>query len=313
MPETNFADRLLDAVALKGTPLVVGLDPVYAKLPAAITQQRQLNDGDDVESAIDAILEFSTRVLKVIAQHVAVVKINSAFFENYLWEGFEAYYSIVQEAAAHGLIVIGDVKRGDIGNTSMYYANGTLADPEFSSMDDLVGPDAVTVSGYMGQDSVAPFLHVASEYGKGVFALVRTSNPAAAEIQDVQLADGQPLYMHVGKLVEKWGSGLIGSRGYSALGAVVGATNPQQLADLRAALPATLFLVPGLGSQGGTAQDCAKAFKSDGTGAIINASRSIIYAYGEKTYKDLPPASWEKAIELSVLETKRQIAEALGG
>ncbi len=312
MAETNFADRLLAAIADKKTPLVVGLDPVYQNLPSVITQQKQMNDAEDIESAIDAILEFSTRVLKVVAPHVAAVKINSAFFENYLWEGLEAYNSVIQEAAAHGLIVIGDVKRGDIGNTSRYYANGTLADPEFASMDDLVGPDAVTVNAYLGQDSIAPFLDVARDYGKGVFALVRTSNPAAAEIQDVPLASGEPLYMHIGKLVEKWGAGLVGNRGYSALGAVVGATNPEQLAALRLALPSTLFLVPGLGSQGGTVKDAAKAFKSDGTGAIINASRSIIFAYKDDKYKDLPASSWEKAVEAAVVETKQQLNEALG-
>jgi len=312
VPELNFADRLLAAIAEKKTPLVVGLDPVYQQLPAAITQQRELNDAEDIESAIDAILEFSTRVLKVVAPHVAAVKINSAFFENYLWDGVQAYHDVVQEAAAHGLIVIGDVKRGDIGNTARYYAQGALADPDFLSLDELVGPDAITVNAYLGQDSMAPFLDVAREYGKGVFALVRTSNPAAAEVQDVLLTDGQPFYMHMGKLVEKWGAGLIGQRGYSALGAVVGATNPDQLAALRQALPSTLFLVPGLGSQGGTAKDAAKAFKSDGTGAIINASRSIIYAFKEEKYKDLAPANWEKTVELAVLETKRQIAEALG-
>ena len=312
MADANFADRLLEAVAAKKTPLVVGLDPVYQQLPAAIIQQRQLNDGEDIESAIDAILEFSTRVLKVVAPHVAAVKINSAFFENYFWEGLEAYHAVVQEAAAHGLIVIGDVKRGDIGNTARYYANGTLADPEFDSLDDQVGPDAITVNAYLGQDSVAPFLDVAREYGKGVFALVRTSNPAAAEIQDVLLADGQPFYTHMGKLVAKWGADLIGQRGYSALGAVVGATNPEQLSALRSALPSVLFLVPGLGAQGATAQDIAKAFKPDGTGAIINASRSIIFAYKDEKYKDLAAASWEKAVEAAVVETKRQIAEALG-
>ena len=246
MAELNFSDRLLDAIAQKKTPLVVGIDPVYDQLPAAITHHRELNDEGDAQSAIDAIVEFSNHVLKIVAPHVAAVKINSAFFERYYWDGVEAYNSIIQEAAAYGLIVIGNVKRADIANTSQHYAEATLADPDFSGMDELVGPDAVTVNPYLGGDSVAPFLKVAAEFNKGVFILVRTSNPGAAEIQDVKLADGTPLYLHVGKLVAQWGAQSIGQRGYSAVGAVVGATNPEQLVELRRELPQTLFLVPGL-------------------------------------------------------------------
>jgi orotidine-5'-phosphate decarboxylase len=240
------------------------------------------------------------------------VKINSAFFESYLTDGVEAYHAVIQEAAGRGLMVIGDVKRGDIGNTAKHYATASLADPDFDGIDDTVGPDAVTINSYMGGDTVEPFMQVARDYGKGLFALVRTSNPGAAELQDVKLENGAPLYMHVGKLVAKWGAKDVGQRGYSLLGAVVGATNAQQLAELRAALPTVLFLVPGLGAQGGTASDAAKAFKSDGTGAIINSSRGIIFAYKDAKYKDIGSSNWEKAIEMATLETKRQISEALG-
>lgn len=312
MVEKNFADRLLEAVAQKKTPLVVGLDPVYDQLPPAITGHRELNDEGDVQAAVDAVVEFCNRVLKVVAPHVAAVKINSAFFETYFWDGCEAYSSVVQEAAAHGLLVIGDVKRSDVGHSAKQYATATLADPGFSSMDDLVAPDAVTVNPYLGIDGVQPFIDVAREEGKGIFVLVRTSNPGAAEIQEFKDASGQPLYMHIGKLVEKWGAPSIGQQGYSTVGAVVGATNAAQLAELRHALPSTLFLVPGLGAQGASAADVAKAFKSDGTGAIINASRSIIYAHKDPKYTDLPPESWEKAVENAVLATKQQLAEALG-
>ncbi len=165
----------------------------------------------------------------------------------------------MQEAAAHGLIVINDAKRADIGNTSERYAAATLADPSFTSMDDAVGPDAVTVNPYMGHDSVGPFIQVAKEFDKGLFVLVRTSNPGAAEIQDMLLQDGSPLYQHVGKLVAKWGEPLIGNRGYSSVGAVVGATNPQQLLTLRELLPHTLFLVPGYGARR-LGRRCRKSF-----------------------------------------------------
>jgi orotidine-5'-phosphate decarboxylase len=309
MPELNFADRLLAAVEAKKSPLVVGLDPSYAQLPAAITGQRSLNDESDTTVAVDAVTEFCNKVLKLVAPHVAAVKINSAFFEQYYWDGVEAFSNIVQEANAHGLIVINDAKRGDIGNTAERYATATLADPGFANLDELVGPDAVTVNPYMGADSVLPFVKTAGEFGKGIFVLVRTSNPGAAEIQDQVLQNGTPLYMHVGKLVEKWGESLIGQRGYSSVGAVVGATNPAQLAELRAALPKTILLVPGYGAQGGTAQDIARAFNADHSGAIVNASRSVIYAYKEAKYAELP---WEKAIEQAAIAAKQELAAAAG-
>jgi len=307
--EQNFADRLLAAIEEKKTPLVVGLDPVYENLPGAISGHRELNDGDDVEAGVDAILEFCTRVLKIVAPHVAAVKINSAFFEQYYWYGVEAFSAVVQEAAAHGLIVINDAKRGDIGNTSERYAVASLADPQFASMDEMVGADAVTVSPYMGSDSVGPFLKVAKEFNKGVFVLVRTSNPGAAEIQDMLLQDGTPVYQHVGKLVGKWGSEMVGERGYSAVGAVVGATNVEQMVKLRELLPTTIFLVPGFGAQGGSAADVAKAFKADGTGAIVNSSRGIIFAHKDAKYAGM---EWEKAVEAAVVGAKREIGAALG-
>ncbi|MCL2646279.1 MAG: orotidine-5'-phosphate decarboxylase [Phycisphaerales bacterium] len=305
----NFADRLLAAIDEKKTPLIVGLDPVYENLPPAITGHRELNDDQDLEVAVDAILEYCTRLLKVVAPLVPAVKINSAFFEQYYWYGMEAFHALVQEAAAHGLIVINDAKRADIGNTSERYASATLADPGFASMDDTVGADAVTVNPYMGSDSLAPFIKTAKEFNKGLFVLVRTSNPGAAEIQDANLSDGNPVYQHVGKLVAKWGAEMIGVRGYSSIGAVVGATNPGQLAALRWLLPQTLFLVPGYGAQGGTAADIAKAFKADKTGAIINSSRAIIYAHKSSQYAGM---DWQKAVELATLAAKTEIAQALG-
>ena len=250
MASTHFADVLLTAIEKKGTPLIVGIDPVYEQLPESIRSHRELNDADDAEAAVDAILEFCTRLLKVVAPHVPAVKINSAFFERYYAYGVEAFVAVVQEAAAHGLIVINDAKRADIGNSSERYALAAFADPEFETMEGAVGADAVTVNPYMGSDSVVPFIKIADDQDKGVFVLVRTSNPGAAEIQDAILQDGTPVYQHVGKLVAKWGAELIGERGYSAVGAVVGATNPGQLAALREMLPSVLFLVPGYGGAG---------------------------------------------------------------
>jgi orotidine-5'-phosphate decarboxylase len=304
----NFADRLLQAVAEKQSPLCVGIDPVYESLPDAIRSRRGLGADGDLEGEVDGILEFSTRLLKIVAPHVPVVKINSAFFEQYYSYGIEAFGALLQEASAHGLLVINDCKRADIGNTSERYARATLGQPPFESMHDAPGPDAVTVAPYMGEDSVGPFLQLAQKQGKGLFVLVRTSNPGAAEIQDALLADGTPLYQHVGKLVARWGEPLVGARGYSSLGAVVGATNPQQLASLRRLLPRTLFLVPGYGAQGATAQDIAHAFNPDGAGAIINSSRAIINAHKAPQYAGQP---WEKAVEQAVIAARSEILAAL--
>jgi len=305
--DLNFADRLLAAVETKGTPLCVGIDPVYESLPESITGHKELNDGEDLEAGVDAILEFCTKVLKVVAPHVGVVKINSAFFEQYYSYGVEAFWAVVAEAKAHGLIVINDCKRGDIGNTSERYAKGTLSDPEFGSMEEVEGPDAVTVAPYMGEDSVGPFIKVAKEEDKGLFVLVRTSNAGAAAIQDALLQDGTPVYQHVGRLVEKWGGELVGERGFSSVGAVVGATNPEQLRVLREMMPRTIFLVPGYGAQGGSAKDVALAFRG-GKGAIINSSRGIIFAHKDAKYAGMP---WEKAVEQAVLAAKKEIGDAI--
>ncbi len=315
MAVANFADRLLAAVEKKGTPLCVGIDPVYEMLPEGIRGHRELNDGEDLESSVDAILEFCTKLLKAVAPHVGVVKINSAFFEQYYSYGVEAFWAVVQEAAAHGLLVINDAKRADIGNTSERYALGTLAgagERGFNAMEAMAGADAVTVNPYMGEDSIRPFVKLAGDFGKGVIVLVRTSNPGAAAIQDAVLADGGPLYQHVGKLVGQWGAGLIGERGYSAVAAVVGATNVEQMVALRAMLPATIFLVPGYGAQGANAADVAKAFKADGTGAIVNSSRGIIYAYKDAKYAGIA-GGWEKAVEAAVLAAKNEIGAAIKG
>ncbi len=304
----NFADRLVAAIGEKKRRSW-SASTRFTKV--FLPPSRSIATSTIMRTSKPPSMPFSNSArarLKIVAPHVAAVKINSAFFEQYYWYGCEAFAAVVQEAAAHGLIVINDAKRADIGNTSERYAAATLADPQFSSLDDTVGADAVTVNPYMGHDSVGPFIKVAQEFDKGVFVLVRTSNPGAAEIQDMLLQDGTPLYQHVGKLVAKWGEPLIGKRGYSSVGAVVGATNPQQLAALRDLLPHTFFLVPGYGAQGASAADITKAFKPDGTGAIIASSRSIIFAHKDKKYAGL---DWEKATEAAVLAAKSEISEAI--
>ena len=308
MPE-NFADRLLAAMKAKNAPVCVGIDPVYGKLPAEITDQKDLNDETDSEAALDAVLEFCRQVIKIVGPLVPAVKINSAFFERYYWEGVEAYYELVQEASNAGLFVIGDVKRGDIGSTAEMYAKAALADPDFGNMDDMVGPDAVTVSSYFGLDGVKPFIDVAREEQKGVFVLVRTTNESAGVIQNAKLDGGISVAELIAQQVAEWarGDGLVGNSGYSCIGAVVGARDKDQAVRLRGMMPQSLFLVPGYGSQGGTAAEIAPYFKSDGNGAIITASRSIIYAFEEMKYVERFTSEWDKCIEQATKDFIKEV------
>lgn len=312
MPE-NFADRLLAAIHLKRCPGCVGIDPDYARLPAKIVGHREMNDATDSEAALDAVLEFSRRVIKLVAPFVPAVKINTAFFERYYWDGVEGYYELLQEAAQHNLIVIGDCKRGDIGNTSAMYAKSALSDPDFDNLDDMVGPDAITVNGWAGQEGVQPFIDVAREEQKGVFVWVRASNPSAAAIQDAKLESGLTVAEHMGQQVAAWsaGDGLIGKAGYSAVGAVVAAKGKATTARLRELMPNCMFLVPGYGAQGSTVEDVAAAFKPDGSGAIVTASRSVIYAYEDAKYSSQYPDSWEKCVEQACKDFAGELGKLL--
>src|SRR6266850_4063221 len=186
-----FSDRLLAAIEAKGSPICVGIDPIFEMLPDAVAGDAKERDGNDAEGAIDAIFSFTTTLLRLIAPHVPIVKFQSAYFERYLWEGVEAYYSLIQEAAELGLLVIGDVKRGDIGSTAAAYAAAHLADPSFQDHEDVIVPDAITVNPMLGLDTLEPFINVAKTFGKGLFVLVRTSNPGSADFQDARLADGR--------------------------------------------------------------------------------------------------------------------------
>ncbi len=267
----NFADRLAAAIEAKGSPVCVGIDPRYDRLPEA------LSAGADADAATRAarVAQFCWEVLDAVAEHVPAVKPQSAYFEALGPAGVETYFQVVRWARQKGLLVIGDAKRNDIGSTAEAYAAGHLAGAD--------RPDALTVNGYLGRDGLAPFLDVCREEGKGVFVLVRTSNRSAGEVQDFADAGGRRLYEHVAGLVAAWGdeAGLVGERGYSAVGAVVGATWPDEARALRKLMPHQTFLVPGYGAQGGTAADCAASFAADGTGAIVNASRSVIYAFAD--------------------------------
>jgi len=309
----HFADRLCDAVKTKKTPLVVGLDPVYNRLPAIIRSHRQMNDEFDADAAVDAIFDFCTQVMRIVAPMVPAVKINIAFFEKYLWEGLETYYALISEAEDLGLEIIGDVKRGDIGHTAETYAAAHLQNPELVGLEDTLAPDAITINGYTGADGIEPFADVANQQGKGVFVLVRTSNPSAADIQDIVDADGKRIYERIADIVGQIANQpeRIGKNGYSNVGMVVGGTAPEITSQLRRNYDKVWFLVPGYGSQGASAADCLRFCKPDGTGALINASRSIIYAYEKPKYKEQFGDDWKRCIEQSVIDAKIDLATAM--
>src|SRR5277367_1126827 len=217
-----FCDRLLDAIDYSHAPICVGIDPILESLPDPVREKFRSRD-DAPEAAIDAIFDFTARVLKIVVQHAPIVKFQSAYFEKYLWEGIEAYYSLIQEAKDLGLLVIGDVKRGDIGSTSAAYAAAHLADPPFEDMETVM-PDAITINPMLGLDAIEPFIKVARDEGKGLFVLVRTSNPGSADFQDVKLIDGRTWSEMVADKIALVADepALIGKHGFSNLGAVVG-------------------------------------------------------------------------------------------
>lgn len=279
-------DVLISKIKEKNNPTVMGLDPKLEYVPEFIREGRSISE---------ALFEFNKRLIDCTVDLVPAVKPQSAFYEMYGMEGMIALANTVKYAKSQGLYVILDVKRGDIGSTAQAYAEAFFG--EASN-----GEDCVTVNPYLGSDGVLPFVSAAEKYDKTIFALVKTSNPSSSELQDLDVG-GKTLYRKVGELVEEWGSGNIGENGYSRVGAVVGATHPDQLTELRAALPHTFFLIPGYGAQGGTAKDAARAFDANGNGAIVNSSRGLMCAYMKKN----DPQGFEKHTRDAVLEMKNAL------
>ena len=279
---TGFADRLAAAVAARQTPLVVGLDPRAHSLPESL--QRQAAESRDQAAA--AYERFCCEVIDVVAPLAPAVKPQAAFFEQLGPAGMRALGATVQHARRRGLLVILDGKRNDIGSTAAAYAEAYLG------ADSPWGADCLTVSPYLGEDSLTPFVEAGAARNAGIFVLVKTSNPGGGLFQD-RVADGRPLYRHVAELVERFAAESAGPCGYSHVGAVVGATYPAQLGELREAMPHTWFLVPGFGAQGGGAADVLPAFDSQGLGAVVNSSRAIIFAYQKAHYAGL---DWQDAV-----------------
>lgn len=293
----HFSDRLLNAIGRKGSPACVGIDPVHERLPAEL---RRRVDGP--RSALAAISEYCSIVLDAVADAVPSVKFQSACFERYRDEGVETLYSLIADAADLGLMVILDAKRGDIGLSAEHYAAGVFE--PWIDRDELAPrlavPDAVTINGYLGADGIEPFC----AGGRGAFVLVRTSNPGGDAIQQARLEGGQTVAEHVARVIDGLSREHMGDLGYSDLGAVVGATKRSEIASLRALMPRCIFLVPGYGAQGGSAEDVRACFNPDGRGAIITASRSVIFAYERDT-----EGPWADAIAEAAQRFAQEVGE----
>ena len=282
-------DRLIEAIVEKQNPTVAGLDPKLEYVPAYLREEAYRLHGKTLEGAAAALLAYNKGLIDALCDIVPAVKPQCAYYELYGWPGMRALQETIAYAQEKGLFVITDGKRGDIGASMEAYAAAHLGVTQVEDMEyRAFGADALTVNGYLGSDGVMPVLETAAKWDKGLFILAKTSNPSSGELQDC-LLDETPVYHAMGRLCEKWGESLPGKYGYSGAGAVVGATYPAQLAQLRQALPHTFFLVPGYGAQGGSAADAALGFDKNGLGAIVNSSRAILCAYkkegcGERDY-----------------------------
>lgn len=306
----HFADRLCEAIERKGNAVVVGLDPRLVSLPEDLLAVCRETYGSTTRAAAEALWRFNRDIIDVVHDLVPVVKPQLAFYERYGLAGLQAYAQTVRYAQAAGLLVIADAKRNDIGPTAVGYAEAFLGPAQVfeQTVPGDFEADALTVNAFLGRDGITPFIDQAQRHGRGLFVLVKTSNASSGELQDVSVA-GRPLYEHLGQLVETWGAASRGNCGYSAVGAVVGATYPEQARRLRALMPHTVFLVPGYGAQGATAADVVGCFDARGYGAIVNASRSIIFAFRTPAYAAMPYAAAARAATLQMINELRQALE----
>ena len=279
----NAIDKLIAKIKETKNPTVIGLDPKYEMLPECVKNKY----GKTLEDISKAILEFNKELIDATCDIIPAVKVNIAFYEMYGLEGMKAFEETCKYAKEKGMIVIADIKRGDIGSTAKAYSNAFLGKTKIGEKEESIyDVDFVTLNPYMGIDSIKPFIEDCQKYGKGAFVIDKTSNPSSGELQDLKLETGEEVYTKVAKLVEEWGKDLIGKYGYSSISTVVGATYPKQLQELRKTAPHTFFLIPGYGAQGGKAEDIALGFDENGIGGIVNSSRGLMYAYKSDLWKD---------------------------
>ncbi len=309
-----FVDRLIDAVKEKNNPSVVGLDPALEYVPARIREKAFERHGKGLKGAAEAILEFNLKIIDAVYDLVPAVKLQLAFYEMYGIDGIRVFQETARHARSKGLLVIGDGKRNDIGSTALAYSTAYLGKVtvDGDEKEGVFDVDALTVNPYLGWDGIKPFIDDCASFGKGIFILVKTSNPSSAQVQDLVTADGRSISEIVAGYVEEWGRALTGKYGYSSVGAVVGATYPEQAVRLRSIMKNSYILVPGYGAQGGSARDAAAAFNSDGLGAIVNASRSIVLAYRSQLWKGLfGEEEFDKAARAEAMRMRDDINKAL--
>lgn len=304
-------DKLIEKIKSTNAPIVVGLDPMMKFVPEFIKQDAFRELGETLEGAAGAIWQYNKGIIDAVHDLIPAVKPQIAMYEQFGIPGIIAFKKTVDYCKAKGLVVIGDVKRGDIGSTSEAYAVAHLGKVHvgkktYSAFDE----DFATVNPYLGSDGVNPFLKVCQEEKKGIFVLVKTSNPSSGELQD-KLVDGKPVYELVGEQVATWGAECMGSSGYSYVGAVVGATYPEQGKILRKVMPKSFILVPGYGAQGGKGADLVHFFNEDGLGAIVNSSRGIIAAYQQERYAHFGEQGYADAAREAVIAMREDIAAAL--
>ena len=305
-----MVSKLIEKIQKTKAPICVGLDPMLSYIPEHVTKKAFAEFGETLEGAAEAIWQFNKEIVDATCDLIPSVKPQIAMYEQFGLPGLAAYDKTVKYCQEKGLIVIGDVKRGDIGSTSAAYATGHLGTVQVGSQT-LSGfnTEYITVNPYLGTDGVKPFVDVCNQCDRGIFVLVKTSNPSSGEFQD-RLIDGRPLYELVAEKVVEWGDASMDGA-YSNVGAVVGATYPEMSKVLRKLMPRTYFLVPGYGAQGGTAEDLKYCFNEDGLGAVVNSSRGIIAAYKKETYAKFGPEHFGEASRQAVIDMSADINSVL--
>ncbi len=299
----NAADRLIEGIVRMKNPVCVGLDTMFDYIPDAFLEQPE---GDPLTYAAGQIFRYNRALIDAVGDIIPCVKVQSAYYEMYGWQGVKAFYDTITCAKQAGLIVIADVKRNDIGATATAYSKAYLG--ETAVMDQksaAFDADFATVNGYLGSDGILPFVEDCRTYGKGIFALVKTSNASSGELQDLTTG-GKTIYEHMADMADQWGKDLVGKYGYSSVGVVVGATYPEQAEKIRAAHPSLFVLIPGYGAQGGSAQGLVPNFDKNGTGGIVNNSRAILTAWKNEKYAGM---DFAKATRQAVLDMQRDILE----
>lgn len=301
----NQMDRLIEKIEKLENPTVIGLDPRPEMIPLEIRKKYD----NTIEGISKAVIEWNHRLIDAVQEIIPAIKPQLAFYEMLGIEGMKAFEDTCNYAKQKDMIIIADNKRGDIGSTAEAYAKAYLGKVSVGEKkESIFDVDFVTVNPYLGIDGVKPFIDICKEEGKGAFILVKTSNPSSGELQDLKTEEGIEIYKKVALLVEEWGKELVGEKGYSSIAAVVGATYPKQLQELRHIMPHSYFLIPGYGAQGGKAEDIALGFDKNGLGGIVNASRSLICAYQKEENKEL---SIEEATKKEAIRMKEELNQAI--